>query len=245
MRVIAETRARDVLQACLEAHGLQRVEMLFDRLMVRPRGVLPQRESAHVDHCMAARPEDVVLGGWINLDTEPQWFTGLPGRFLPRPTDTRKRKRGEHGFRLFSKEEQKVLMSQMERICIPPGHLLLFNECMIHAVTARVIHYTSVRLFIAFRLTNDTEPLFGREELARRLVDQHTPRIKSGQECRYIPELYNSLHRDKIERLRRQLHPSVKIDMGVKHQSIQSVLHIYRYPIPDDYVVFHTPHCLS
>ncbi len=244
MRVAAETRAREVLKEGLRANGLSRVEMLYDRLMIRPPNVVPQSESAHVDHCLAANLEDVILGGWINLDSKPQIFTGLPGQFRKR-TETRKRKRGESGFSLFSKQEQKELNQQMQKILIPPGHIFLFNECMIHAVTARKLDYTSVRLFLAFRLTNDIEPLFGRTELERRLVDQHTPLIKSGQECRYIPELYNSLHQAKIPRLKAQLDPRATIDMSVKHQSISSVKDICTFSIPDSYCYYYTPHCVN
>lgn len=47
----------------------------MDRLLIRPAGVSPTSEMWHRDSSPAASSGDLVFGGWLNLDTQPQHFS--------------------------------------------------------------------------------------------------------------------------------------------------------------------------
>lgn len=46
------------------------LEMLIDRIMLRPPFRKPSRENWHRDTAAATLPDDRIWGGWINLDPE-------------------------------------------------------------------------------------------------------------------------------------------------------------------------------
>ncbi len=52
-----------------------RVCQEIDRLLIRPAGMSPSAEMWHRDSSPAASAGDIVFGGWLNLDTQPQQFS--------------------------------------------------------------------------------------------------------------------------------------------------------------------------
>lgn len=164
-----------------EAYGShKRCEQLIDRLMVRPPKVSATKESWHRDESPAAGEDDIVLGGWINLDDKDQFFSCVPG--------THTEVRGFGGFSIVPKDEHAELNDAAIKVQIPPGAIIFFHEHIIHEVIANKLNYASYRLFVGWRFTNSKKPLF--EETKSALKNQAVVKIKSGQ----VPPMWAKLH---------------------------------------------------
>jgi len=155
--------------------------------MIRPEGVSPTAESWHRDIAPNTPEGDEVFGGWLNLDSQPQEFSVI----LQTHRDTV----GATGFATIkgsSKEEQARINAELSarstKIKVPPGCLLIFNERLIHEVCKGKKNFTSVRLFMGWRLTHSTVPLI--PQLEQRLMTQAVMPLKSGQ----MPGLFAKLH---------------------------------------------------
>ena len=167
------------------------LEQIIDRMMVRPSGFSPSRESWHRDEAPNAKKGDKTFGGWINLDSENQYFSAVP--------KTHKEVSGHNGFAPIKDKKQILIYNQNKtKIIIPPGHILVFYENMVHEVLSRKKKYTQKRVFLAWRLTKSIEPYFPNIQLL--LKNQSVMPLKSLQ----IPPMYAKLHwtnwRDKLER---------------------------------------------
>jgi hypothetical protein len=190
------------------------VEMLFDRLCVRDeRNKRPSPEAWHRDVYEAEeyklRPlpnslpgghKDIIFGGWINVDHREQQFVGLVGSHKLTFT-------GVKGFSTFNKVEitdlgfeDRLKAQAMQsygntlrtnikgEIVVPPGHIILFNQGIIHSIKSGPQPNTpALRIFHGFRLTGDKSPLFDIDD-----VIEHggVPRIPSGQ----LPPMYSKNH---------------------------------------------------
>lgn len=155
----------------------QYLELLFDRVSVRRVGTNTSRESWHRDVCPNALPDDVILGGWINLDPEgspPQKFSCSPGTHKDIIDNT--------GF-----VKTKEIPINQKIYEVPPGYIILFHQNILHEVKAQKAKFESYRLYLGWRLTNSQEPLFDHSNVIK---NQGVPRIPSGQ----IPPMYAKLH---------------------------------------------------
>lgn len=114
------------------------LEVLIDRLMVRPSYRKPTAEKWHRDESRGALPTDIIYGGWINLDDTDQFFS------CQRHSATAN---SGGGFVAYAAPPEKSL------IRIPPGHVLFFNETTLHEVMAKYRSELSVRLFVGFRVS--------------------------------------------------------------------------------------------
>ena len=136
-------------------------------------------------------PEDIVYGGWLNLDSFNQYFMGIKG--------TQKDNYTADGFARITKERKphyKRLAKAQGKICIPPGCLIIFYESIVHNVTHNKIEHPMHRQFIGWRVTKHTQPYF--PDTVQRCKDQVPIRLKSGQE----PPMYSRMHLTNwIERL--------------------------------------------
>lgn len=149
------------------------VHVVTDRMCIRRPDGAVAAESWHRDTTPAefVQAEDEIFGGWINLDlVKPQNFNGLLGSHTSNPiaaltvTD-----RTSAGFSVFDKEQQKLLEAHRESIekarwqtTIPPGHLLIFYQELIHEVakgSKSANGHDEYRLFTAWRLTRAATPL--------------------------------------------------------------------------------------
>jgi hypothetical protein len=168
-----------------------RSEMLFDRMLLRRQGQNPTAESWHRDVCVKPPKSnltkgDDILGGWLNLDNDNQFFSCVPGSHkdisLYDLTD---------GFATFPKDQTPVLQAHSQKILIPPGHLVIFYQYIAHEVLANKAKHDMYRLFHGFRLTMSDKALF-EEDYARRRVfeDQAVPRLPSYQ----LPAMYSKNH---------------------------------------------------
>lgn len=158
------------------------VEQIIDRLMVRKVGNSPSKEAWHRDICPHQLFGDTIYGGWVNLDDTEQIFSCVPG------THTTTHKQGATGFATIHKDEHKAYKEKSVRVKIPAGHVLVFNENLVHEVFPSKAKYDMYRLFTGWRLTHSDGPLC--VDLLKQLRTQAPITLKSGQE----PPMYAILH---------------------------------------------------
>lgn len=182
------------------------LEQIIDRMMIREKRRTPSPESFHRDESKFALNDDIVLGGWVNLDDKPQYFSCVPG--------THTAVRGVGGFAPIKEEEKKLYKQKLVKVEIPPGALIVFYEHIVHVVTATKLNYDSYRLFIGWRFTKSKEPLI--PGLKSILNDQGVVTIKSGQ----IPPMYARLHKvnwiDRLVEFTKNLKDECKEDYTIK-----------------------------
>lgn len=166
-------------------------EMLFDRMLLRKKGQNPLAESWHRDVCSKPPKStlskgDNILGGWLNLDDNNQFFSCVPGTHLDVElydlTD---------GFDRFTKEQSKQLDQRKQKIKVKPGHIVLFYQHIAHEVLPNKAKNDMYRLFHGFRLTTSDKPLFESDYKKRKVFeDQAIPRLPSYQ----LPTMYSKNH---------------------------------------------------
>jgi hypothetical protein len=124
-----------------------------------------------------------VFGGWLNLNEVSEYLLAAPGSHF---TD---RNRGRGFGAIRDEAEKRRLERELQRIEVPPGHLLLFYENMAHKVASAAppANTTQLRLFTGFRLTNNPEPIY--PSLERKMRSMAVIPLKSGQQ----PPLYARL----------------------------------------------------
>jgi hypothetical protein len=177
----------DNLFRCYEQHYL---EQIIDRMMYRPIGFTPSKESWHRDEAPNALKSDKTFGGWINLDSVNQFFSAVPR--------THNEVKGLNGFvPIKDKKEKEKYNKNKIKIVIPPGHILVFYENMIHEVLSKKSKTPIKRVFLAWRLTKHSQTYFSNIDVLLR--NQSVMPLKSLQ----IPPMYAKLHwtnwRTKIE----------------------------------------------
>ena len=169
------------------------MEQIIDRLAYRSSGSVINKETWHRDlpnrHDLTTEVEDVVFGGWLNLDLKSvQYFSCIDNTHRVTSTSLAP---GDTGFAKF---KDKRMQQHYDALRPPPkiirpGSLLIFNERLVHEVArTRVNVDRSLRLFMGWRLTNSNTPLT--PLLRERLVDQAVMPIKSGQMPRIFPVLH-------------------------------------------------------
>ena len=128
------------------------LEALPDRFMARPPGDQPGPKSWHRDTSPHGSKGDDIFGGWINMDNKNQYFSVVPGSHtLIDPSGG--------GFdKPNSKNIQEAEKNKI-RIVIPPGHILVFFQNMLHEIYRVKASYWMYRLFTCFRLTYSIKPL--------------------------------------------------------------------------------------
>jgi hypothetical protein len=163
----------------------QNIQMLIDRLMIRNPGVKPSPESWHRD--VAPKEllldDDIIYGGWVNLDSKDQYFSCILGSHLDIKLRTL-----NSGFATIPKDEVKRIGKFKTKIKIPPGHLILFPQYILHEIVSSSKNYTMKRLFIGWRQTFSEN--FFYKDFVKRLETQAIMKLPSGQE----PSMYAKLH---------------------------------------------------
>ena len=146
--------------------------MIPDRFGIRRNDQQVSKETWHKDQSLdLERSRDaIVFGGWINLDPvgsdKMQYFNCVPGEAIP-PNQTEayyaanaNRKGG------FSAEVEAIpeLDRRRQRIPVPPGHLVIFNELLTHEVAPGVnksvfdASRTSYRSYLKWFLSKNNKP---------------------------------------------------------------------------------------
>lgn len=154
------------------------LEQLIDRVSIRRKGTSPTAENWHGD-VAPCPPSDDVFGGWVNLDLEnTQRFSCVPGMLL---------KREHSGFVKPNAQEIEYCQQNKRLIDIPPGHLIIFRQHILHEVLAKKATFDSLRLYLVWRLTDQKEPLFNHTEI---FAKQGVTFLPSGQ----VPPMYALTH---------------------------------------------------
>jgi hypothetical protein len=169
-----------------------RAELLFDRIMWRRKGQAPSPEAWHRD--VTAKPprttlcpNDVVLGGWTNLDQVPQYFSCAPGTHLK----VNLFDMVNTGFAKIPTHEHAIYRNQSTKVVIPSGHCILFFQHLVHEVVGGKADHDMCRMFHGIRLTQCSEALFRDDYQQRRVFeDQAVPRLPSFQ----LPPMYSANH---------------------------------------------------
>jgi len=154
----------------------RRLECLADRFMSRPPGAAPTAEHWHRDTTVIDTVEDGddIFGGWINLDNRDQIYSAVPKTHeIGKPKGT--------GFEVSDKTEKAWAEKNKITIKIPPGHIVIFFQNMLHEVVAFKKKYTMHRLFTGFRLTKLKTPLIS--NIQDIISQQGVIPLKSGQLC--------------------------------------------------------------
>ena len=159
------------------------VQVLFDRMMVRPVGASPGRETWHRDITPDLPEADTVYGGWVNFDLEPQYFSCVPGSHNKTTNQT--------GFSPVTKQEAEEYKKLKRKIEIGPGQGILFRQDIVHEVLSTPAKKQQLRVFHGFRVTTDlNSPLNPLFENQNTIIDQGVPKIPSGQ----TPPMYSKQH---------------------------------------------------
>lgn len=189
----------------LECRPTRKLEQLIDRMRIHSVGQTVSKESWHRDESTSNRlrvigkngitegEEDYIFGGWINLDAESQYFICAPKthRDKPKARGFGKIKDIEKVFKKHNTEETKIE--------VPSGWAIIFYQHILHRVAGgKRKGKNAYRLFLGWRLTDDTQPLF--DDTFERISRGATVRIPSGQEPPIYPQLYWTFWREKLEK---------------------------------------------
>lgn len=174
---------KEVFLPILQKDKELKFEQDIDRMLFRRPPAKPGAESWHRDESLNAKEGDTIYGGWINLDTEPQYFSGCPKSHLE-PDAMRQ----NQGFAKIDKSDYGNYDAMKEKITIEPGHIFIFYERMVHEVLPSAKKKDQCRLFLGWRTTYESTPLV--KDLRQRLEDKAVMPIKSGQ----IPAMYSKMH---------------------------------------------------
>jgi len=182
-------------------------EQVIDRLMIRPKSRKASAEAWHRDIAKKAMEDDIIFGGWINLDSELQYFSCVPGSQLDRTVASE----NGTGFAPITKSEHKQLKTKSKQVTVQPGGILVFNESLIHELKSMKHTNNVYRLFLGWRLTKYKTPLD--PIIFEKLEKQGVITIKSNQ----IPALYPSTYVNYPK-----FHPLLrKLGLGYKKQLLR------------------------
>ena len=222
-------------------------------MMYRVYKEKPTAESWHRDEAPNSLKNDKIFGGWWNLDSKDQYFSCVPGTH--KVVDT------HSGFNQITTEESESYKEKKEKIVVPPGHIIIFYEKIVHEVFGKSSPKDGiVKLFLGWRLTNSKKSLIDQKleqpVLKDYLKTQAVIPLKSGQ----IPHLYTNYHwtrfRSKIEQFSEKFKHVCKENKKVKsgkekdksflviHQEMKSLeeYNLEKYPdYSEDEIKMHYP----
>lgn len=192
-----------------------RLQTLVDRMMYRLKGQKAVAESWHRDVIPKKKSKkgDVFFGGWINCDAMDQHFSFIPGSHInvvPYELD--------EGFATLQKyleknlpkgsdikKKIKKITSYKTKFAIPPGHMIIFPQYILHEVVATPAKIDMMRLFTGWRLTTLTtseKPLYP----MRLFENQNVIPLPGGMS----PPMYSSNHVSYFLNKEFQLAPGIK-----------------------------------
>lgn len=191
------------------------IELIPDRFSIRNQNQPITAESWHQDATAEIGPNDVIYGGYLNLDKrQTQHFSCIPGSHTE-PTD------GE-GFAKMSKEKTTALNARREIIAVPPGHLILFNEKTIHEIARRKIKEPkSYRQYFKWRISEFPVSTLGQDAIMH-AVDDQAPFPLHAIGDTPNPPMYGKMHLihwgDRIEEFSKNVHDAFLNEPNKKGQ---------------------------
>lgn len=198
------------------------IEQLIDRVQLRQPGTSTTPESFHRDTsvygpgCNGA-DGDVMFGGWLNLDSQPQFFSCVKGTHKPGRNDG-------HGFSsITDASEKKAYKEASKVVTVPPGEVIIFFSNIVHEVLSRKQQHISARQYQGWRLTPSPLPLFN--DLDERLDRQTIIQLPSSQEPPMFASLHWNLHPLKLQAwCEENLAPSVLVDRQIQSGARQGTV---------------------
>ena len=196
LRILTIDTAFKLSQMFKKSH----VELIVDRILFRRPGQNPSAESLHRDTTPTKRGklavsnvDDVITGGWINLSPQSQYFSCWPGT----QNDLKALSQAPGFSKITDEETKRKFNMEKKKVEIPPYHMMVFNQLMIHEVlkTTSKNKPTQLRLFIGFRFTDSKEPII--PDIITRLKNGDLIPLKSGQMPSMYPKLYRNTFIDK------------------------------------------------
>ncbi len=201
---------------------LYNLQTLSDRMMYRQKGQKPTAEAWHRDVMPPDKIEyeDEIFGGWINLDSQDQYFSCIPGSHT-----TEVQKTLDAGFatltdaitKIYTRgagekptaAELKPYISEVtkdrRRFRIPPGHMVVFPQYILHEVVANKAPYHMRRQFTGWRLTPSKKPLYPLEMFDEQAVIP----LPGGM----IPPMYARMHLSYFQEKQFNLTPETKYNL--------------------------------
>lgn len=192
------------------------LEQLIDRMSIRKKGTKLSKESWHRDISTNIENDDIIFGGWINLDLKnTQKFSCVKGTQIINEKEMKK------GFAKIDKKEHSNLNKNKSIIEIPPGHQIIFYQNIIHEVLSIKQETESIRLYSGWRLTKYKSSLT--KDLLLRLNNQSIIPLPSGQ----LPPLYSmnhlSLFRDQTIKWSKETFPEKLLERKVGVKTIKTI----------------------
>jgi len=191
------------------AFGGKYIECIVDRFAKREPGTSVSPESWHRDISNVKKNKthgeqgDIIYGGWVNLDeTNTQYFTCVPSTHMEEVVGA--------GFAKISNADKPLYNSKKEKISVPPNHLIVFNEKLVHAVTPSKVKMNTYRLFMKYRITSNPDcPLFPSAEILKIINEQGVFPLSLEQ----MPPMYSKLHmvnwRSRVKEFSLNFHPQL------------------------------------
>lgn len=189
------------------------LQALSDRIMYRLKGQSGPSEAWHRDVMPPSKInyDDEIFGGWINLDSQDQYFSCIPGSH----TDTVQYTL-DSGFSALTKvvtkiyvkngkpapseKELKVYVNEVAKnkykFKVPPGHMIIFPQYLLHEVISTPAKYNMRRQFTGWRITSSNTPLYPLE-----LFDEQAVIPLPGG---MVPPIYASNHISRFQNKRFQ-----------------------------------------
>lgn len=207
LRLKAKEKVKPLFRTVIKSffrEGDYKLEMLIDRMMYRMKSQAPPAESWHRDVIPGNMLEkgDELFGGWINLDKTNQYFSCIPGSHLGIDQKTL-----TPGFATVPKELVKIVSSYKKKIVVPPGHMVIFPQYILHEVVSNKASYDMMRLFTGWRVTTSCKYLH--KNMEKLLDTQSIIPLPGG--C--IPPMHASNHGSFF--LRKQFKPIPRFDHKV------------------------------
>ena len=169
------------------------IEQCPDRTMSRAVQQCPGSESWHRDESPSAGPGSTIFGGWINLNDHDEFFACCPGSQRgSQRTGTSGSSGSDKNFQTIPKEERPKWKAAEVKVVVPPGHMVVFYENIVHRVYAGKKR-REYRLFVGWRIgtrggTPGNPPID--PTLRDRMVHHQVPKIKGGMQ----PPVYARQH---------------------------------------------------
>ena len=191
------------------------VELIPDRFSIRNQDQPITAESWHQDCSAEIGPNDVIYGGYVNLDErQTQYFSCIPGSHVEPPI--------AGGFSKMSKENAKAYNARREVIAVPPRCAMIFNEKTVHEIAKRKIKEAkSYRQYFKWRISETPVSTLGEEKLRSCILDQAPfPMHAIGKTPN--PPMYGKMHiihwGDRIEEFSENVHEEFLCEPNKKGQ---------------------------
>ena len=146
-------------------------QILMDRMCMRLKGDVLGKEGYHRDQALATT--NTVFGGWMNLNDEVvQHFACVPKTHTSKENGT--------GFIKISPEKSKEYQAQEVIVEIPPKHLIIFYQNIIHRVAGGKVQDDIKRLFIGFSIQSSPGVPLQVVDFSTYIANQGVPPLPSG-----------------------------------------------------------------